>query len=766
MTPSRFTRLKITVGYSLLLAVLLFSLFFIRREMEILSAVDDEQDLKTDSLLLLLQEKDHNTLQLLQVLSEANDSLLSTGEIEEIIAGQDSVITRQRVQRRIITKRDSLITKPKKKGFFKRLGEVFVPPKKDTAILVNSSLEFATDTILDPYQQTDSIQEKIREASQQKRLKSKKSIRRNNAAYQRMNSRITARVDSLIKDYELTVTTRAKQDAELQQEVRKQSTNVIGSIAIGALLLSSLFLVLIWRDISRSNRYRRELEEANSRAAKLLEAREKLMLAITHDFKAPLSSIMGYTELLSQLTENERQQFYLNNMQGSSKHLLKLVNDLLDFHRLDLNKAVVNRIAFDPFQLFKEIRDSFEPIAAAKGLTLRFDVAEELAGRYMGDPLRIRQIVDNLLSNAVKFTQKGSITLMAFGGTSKIIIKVIDTGKGMAAKDRERIFQEFTRLPGAQGEEGFGLGLSIVRKLVNLLEGSIDVKSELGVGTDFIVTLPLYPAKGEIEELEENKKESERQQPIHSAPLRVLLIDDDKIQLTLTAAMLGQQGIEATCCERLEELTEHLQTQTFDLLLTDIQMPAMNGFDLLRLLRASNIAQAKTIPVIAVTARSEMNESEFLEHGFVGCLHKPFTVGELLGIVGRKVSQPDTTSVAEAKNEQSEELDFTPLISLMEGDEEAERSLILTFMEQTSEQVTRMEEALENDRMKDIAQIAHKLLPIFRMIHASEAIAILTELEVCKAEQPTAEMANQVRNVLPIIRCIVIKAGEFLEKRG
>ena len=773
MTPSRFTRLKITVGYSLLLAVLLFSLFFIRREMEALSAVDDQQDLKTDSLLLLLQEKDENTLQLLQVLSEANDSLLSAGEIEKIIAGQDSAITRQRVQHRIITKRDSLITKPKKKGFFKRLGEVFVPSKKDSAVLINSTLEFATDTLLDPYEQTDSIHERIREASQQKQLKSKKTIRRNNAAYQRLNSQLTARVDSIIRDYELTVISRAKADAELQQKVRKQSTNVIGGIATGAIVLSSLFLILIWRDISRSNRYRRELEQANNRAAKLLEAREKLMLAITHDFKAPLGSIMGYTELLAHLTENERQQFYLTNMKGSSEHLLKLVNDLLDFHRLDLNKAEVNRIAFDPSQFFHEIQVSFTPLAAAKGLTLQFDIAENLSERYMGDPLRIRQIVDNLLSNAVKFTQKGSISLMAFTGTSKLIIKVKDTGKGMAAEDRERIFQEFTRLPGAQGEEGFGLGLSIVHKLVNLLEGGIDVESTLGEGTCFTVTIPIYPAKGDVQD-QEKDTEPEAEVTANNAPFRVLLIDDDQIQLTVTAAMLHQRGIEATCCGLLEELTEQLRTQTFDVLLTDIQMPAMNGFDLLRLLRASNIAQARNIPVIAVTARSEMQESEFLEHGFSGCLHKPFTVEELLKVVGKSVNQSVSSSVtinpsvidSEVRTEQESDLDFTPLISFMEGDREAEQSLIRTFIEQTNEQADRMEQALADSRMKEIAQIAHKLLPLFKMIHASEANVILADLEVCKEEQPTPELAVQIRRVLPIIRSIAAKAGQFLEKRG
>ena len=489
MSSFRFTKLKITIGYTLLLAIFLFSLIFVHHEMEKLSAADNQQNLRTDSLMLLLHEKDQNTLQMLRVLSEANDNLLSTSEIEEIISEQqDSVITVQRVQHRVITKRDSLLTTPKKKSFFKRLAEAFVPSKQDSAVLVNTSLEVATDTILEPATSTtDSLQQK-------------KSIRRTSTKYQRMNNQLTARMDSLIKGYEEEMSIRAQQDAELQQAVRMRSARIIAGIAIGAVLLSGFFLVLIGRDITHSNRYRQQLEEANKRAEDLLVAREKLMLAITHDFKAPLGSIMGYTELLSHLTEDERQRFYLENMKSSSEHLLKLVSDLLDFHRLDLNKAEVNRIVFNPAQMFEEIRVSFEPLTAAKGLALKCNIAPELSDKYISDPLRMRQIVNNLLSNAVKFSQKGGITLDVSYRSSRLTITITDTGKGMAPGDRERIFQEFTRLPGAQGEEGFGLGLSIVKKLVTLLEGEIDVKSTLGEGSCFTVILPLYPVGRSVKE--------------------------------------------------------------------------------------------------------------------------------------------------------------------------------------------------------------------------------------------------------------------------
>ena len=765
MASFRFTKLKITAGYTLLLAILLFSLVFVHREMEALSAADDQQNLRTDSLLTLLHEKDQNTIQMLRVLSEANDSLLSASEIEEIISEQDSVITQQRVQHRVITKRDSLITTPKKKGFFKRLAEVFSPSKQDSAVLVNTSLEVATDTILQPTTSKDSLQQKIRMATEEKRLQRKKTIRRTSTKYQRMNTQLTARMDSLIKQYEEEMTLRARQDAELQQEVRMRSARIIGGIAVGAVLLSAFFLILIMRDISRSNRYRQQLEVANKRAEDLLVAREKLMLAITHDFKAPLGSIMGYTELLSRLTEDERQRFYLDNMKSSSEHLLKLVSDLLDFHRLDLNKAEVNRVTFNPSQLFDEIYVSFEPLTAAKGLALQCHVAPELNGRYISDPLRLRQIVNNLLSNAVKFTQKGEISLTAGYDSSKLTIAIADTGKGMASEDRERIFQEFTRLSGAQGEEGFGLGLSIVKKLVTLLEGTIDVQSTLGKGSCFTVILPLYPVGKSIAESEspesENVDITEESAAIPPMKvIRVLLIDDDKIQLNLTAAMLKQHGIDAVCCEQLEQLIEQLRSSVFDVLLTDIQMPAINGFDLVKLLRASNIPQAKTIPVIAVTARSEMDKAALHEHGFAGCLHKPFTVKELLMTVNEGQLSADEAHITE--DMATAGINFSALTAYSEDDPEAASSIIQTFIEETGKNIERMQQALNDKEVDGIAAMAHKLLPLFTMIGADETITPLKWLEACRGEKFSEKIEETTLNILEAVHKIISEAERYL----
>ena len=772
---------KIAAGYVVLLAVLLYSLFFVHREMENLMSSDNSDILRTDSLIGLLREKDANTVRLLRTLSEANDSMISAREVEQIIAEQDTIITQQRVQRRVTARRDTVVTQPKKKGFFRRLGEVFVPPRKDSAVQVQTTLEVATDTVLDAYNPVDSLHAKLRTVAQQKKA-TNSVIQRRKRTLQRLDHALSARIDSLLKGYEQETLLRAREEAEYQKAVRHRSATIISGIAAGAVALSVIFLVMIWRDVTRSNRYRRQLEEANRFAEELLASREKLMLAITHDFKAPLGSIMGYADLLSRLTVDGRQRFYLDNMKTSSEHLLKLVTDLLDFHRLDLHKAEINRVTFHPARLLEEIYVSFEPLTSAKGLSLKCEIDPELKGTFISDPLRLRQLVNNLLSNAVKFTSEGGITLTAsfvpkgdsvFSG-NHLKLSVIDTGKGMEPGDRERIFQEFTRLPGAQGEEGFGLGLSIVRMLVQLLEGHIEVDSVLGKGSTFTLRVPLYPvALNDTSEVNEQNNANSSSLPAQTPALHILLIDDDRIQLTLTSAMLAQSGITSVACLQLDELLEALRTDTFDVLLTDVQMPAMNGFDLLNLLRASNIPQAKTIPVIAVTARSDMQREEFLKHGFAGSLHKPFMVNELfaeLDIEKRETGLVTPQNHVETDAVQTDRvateavpasaLNFAALTAFSGDDPDAAKSILESFVTETRLNADRLRQALDAEDTDGIAAMGHKMLPLFTLLGANELVALLKELEDSRGQVFSEKIKEKSFSALAQIEDVVAQVEE------
>lgn len=228
---------------------------------------------------------------------------------------------------------------------------------------------------------------------------------------QRNNQQINQRIYRLIIDFEEEETAYLWERMQAREQVRRSSLVILGSVAAGSLLVMLLFVGILWRDVNRSNRYKRQLEAANRHNEALLEAREKLMLTITHDIKAPLGSIMGYIDLLTRLDLGKRGALYLDHMKSSADHLLELVTDLLDFYKLDSNKVAVNRIAFSPADLFTAVCTGFEPVAAAKGIELRCTLAAELSGQVAGDPSRVRQIAENLLSNAIKFTDRGSSRL-------------------------------------------------------------------------------------------------------------------------------------------------------------------------------------------------------------------------------------------------------------------------------------------------------------------------------------------------------------------
>lgn len=760
MTPSRFTKIKITLGYMLLLVALLSGLFFIRKEMKHLSNSGHQQGLMTDSLLLLLGEKDESVLQLIQLMNKANEQVLTTDEIEKIVAEQDSVFTQQRVHKTIVTKHDTIVAQPPKKKFFRRVADVFSPSKKDTAVTVNTTYEVYIDTLLQATNPADSLHQRILKVNEKNKAQRKAAAQRNTAYFKQLNAELTARMDSIMQSYEENIAHQAMVMAEREQTVRQRSTEILGGIAIGAIALTIIFVIIMWRDLSRSNRYRKQLEEANRRAEELLVTREKLMLAITHDIKAPLSSIIGYLDLLQQSVNNEQDLGYIHNMESSSTHLLKLVTDLLDFHRLDLNKMEVNRESFNPTHLFQELENIFTPLVSAKHLHFEVTINPVLDGLYISDSLRLRQIVTNLLSNAIKFTPKGTISLLADYHSSQLIVKVKDTGLGMQPEQTKIIFQEFTRLPQAQGEEGFGLGLSIVHKLITLLEGTIDIESTPGEGSQFTIKIPLYPVAGQSEKKE--PKGTTLPQNEHK-PLRVLMIDDDKMQLTLTAELLSRQGIDSVCCTQLNDLLDELRSKQFDMLLTDVQMPAISGFDLLKLLRSSNIHQAKEIPIVAVTARSDMKTEEFIEKGFTGCLYKPFSVNELMKLFSLpSYTVKNTNEEPSKETNKSQMFQFEQLTAFTQGDVETTKNILTTFIEETIKDIAQIEEGLSDNNTTLIAAKAHKLLPLFIMMKSSELVSLLKYLESIKGKTVNKEIKDKIERTIHLLHFCLDETQKYL----
>ena len=730
---------------------------------------DSLQTMRLDSIERLLGDKERRTMNLRRTIRSAATASLLDKNIRELIGPADSVdsvgVLRDSVSVRTVVQDTLSVAVPRRKrNFFRRFADLFSPPKEDSSIVI-SHRERVVDS-LPATAVKDTIAIVLR--TLQDRVTSDRIGIYDRAWDEGMrlrysNELVNTKIYRLIMDFEAEDTAFLLGKIDQTEAIRRRSSYVLGGIAAVAVVLMLLFVGILLRDINRSTRYRRALERANRDNEALLAAREKLMLAITHDIKAPLGSVMGYIDLLSRLTTGKREGLYLHNMKESSEHLLALVNSLLDFYRLDINKVDVDNVAFCPAQLFETIREGFAAMAQAKGIALVLEAGPGAGDEVMGDPFRIRQVADNLISNALKFTDEGSVTIRADVVEGRLVFSVRDTGRGIGREEKERIFQEFVRLRSAQGVDGFGLGLSIVDRLVKLLGGSISLESRLGEGSKFIVSVPVGRSSG--------KKPDGPQQPARTAArpdLKVLLIDDDPLQLEMTAGMCRQAGVAAECCQYPEYAAKLVAEGVFDAVFTDIQMPSADGFSVLAAVRGVDSA----IPVVAVSARGEMDAGDFSARGFAGCLRKPFTANELVAVLNTVCGAdavlntvcgadaavaPVGCGVAAAGAEQADGVDFSALTAYAGDDTAAARGILESFAEQGAANCALLERALDEGDTAALKAVAHKMTPIFTMLGAVQVAAALRTAESWEGPL-TDTLCREVRTAAENIRAIIAEA--------
>ena len=525
--------------------------------------------------------------------------------------------------------------------------------------------------------------------------------------------------------------------------------------AVIAFLLILFFTFFILRDLSRSQRYRKELEAANRYADQLLKSREKMILTVTHDIKSPLSSVIGYIELLNNTPINERQRYFLKNMRGSSEHILKLIGNLLDLSKLENNKMPVEHIVFNPYHLFQEITDNFMPLAAAKHLELKARFSEDLDKDYSGDALRTRQILTNILSNAVKYTTTGHISFSAETvNPEKIRLKIQDTGSGMTPEEQKIIFQEFTRLTSHATIEGTGLGLTITLKLIHLLGGEIQLNSTPGKGSCFTILLPLGQCTTSSSTASPEPPLLPRPGiPVSGSP-KILFIDDDPLQLEMAVGLLANYGIQAEATTSPQHLLNKLASTKYDLLFSDIQMPETNGFDLVKQIRNSSLPNAADLCIVALSADSGRTEKEYLDAGFSAFLSKPFTSGQLTALItqltGISLSEPATTSYSNpAQDIERRGYSLKHILQFVDNDREALQKILDSFVMTTREHIELLKKYQEEKQWTAIVQLAHKMLPMFRQLEIDEEIPLLEKLEqATKNDLPENQISSLTQEVI------------------
>lgn len=541
------------------------------------------------------------------------------------------------------------------------------------------------------------------------------------------NMALNCRLYGIIKDFELETDRRLEERYMQFLWARDRSFYTVSTLAVFISLLTILLYIIIHRELNRRNRYRRQLEASNLENTELLQSRKRMMLTIAHDLRSPLATIRATAELLPGEKERAMQEEYAGNIRHASDYMLSLVDTLMNFYLLDTGQAWENVSIFHLESLFREIADSYLPSAKKKELQLltRFSGMNAIVSCDKG---HLQQIVNNLLSNALKFTGKGHVLLEAMFHKGELCIKVQDTGTGMDNNEQKRIFDAFERLDNARNIPGFGLGLAITSRLVSQTGGSIRVESRPGEGSCFIVLLPLILA-------DSKSLKDEQRLPIDCRieGARILLLDDDLRQLSLTREMFRRNRVECDCCTDCRKVVEKLRENDYDVLLTDIRMPDMDGFELLGLLRSSNIERARRIPVIALTAGVEP-EAEYLSGGFAGYVRKPFRMEELMAVVSRSVGRDRQRA-------------WQPDFSLILSGEDDREGMLDVFISESRKDLDRLRKALEKNDRPAVREILHKNLPLWTSVRLDYPVEKLRAIVLSDSELWTEERIKCIREI-------------------
>ena len=509
-----------------------------------------------------------------------------------------------------------------------------------------------------------------------------------------------------------------KVQADLQKRnieiatMREQSFIQIGGLTGFVLLLLIISYIIIHRDAKRIKRYKRkttdlieQLKLSIEQNEALIASRKKAVHTITHELRTPLTTIIGYTELLWKECSNGNNVHFLQSIQHSSDRMRDMLNTLLGFFRLDNGKEQPRLSPCRISAITHTLETEFMPIAMNKGLSLT--VKNVCDAVVLTDKERIIQIGNNLLSNAMKFTDNGSISLITNydNGTLKLIVE--DTGTGMTDEEQQRVFGAFERLSNAAAKDGFGLGLSIVQRIVAMLGGTIRLDSEKGKGSRFTVEI-LMPI------VDEQTAQSRQGYVRHNeAYHEVIAVDNDEVLLLMLKEMYAQEGIHCDTCTGAAELMEMIRRKEYSLLLTDLNMSEINGFELLELLRTSNVGNSKTIPVVVTTASGSCSKEELMERGFSGCLLKPFSISELM----------EVSDKCAMKGNRNEKPDFTSLLSY--GNETV---MLDKLIAETEKEMLIIREAEQKTDFQELEALIHHLRSSWEILRADQPLRELYKL--------------------------------------
>ncbi|KGB92663.1 hybrid sensor histidine kinase/response regulator [Burkholderia cepacia] len=481
-------------------------------------------------------------------------------------------------------------------------------------------------------------------------------------------------------------------------------------------------------DITSQKAIERHLDDARRAADAANDAKSAFLATMSHEIRTPLNAILGNLELIGREPLSDTQSERLHTVEGASSTLLDLINDILDLSKIEAGQMTIEAIPFDLAETVRQTGAMFEPLAAAKGLQFDIVVDDALAPRYVGDPTRIRQIAANLVGNAIKFTSHGEVTLEVYlrddtDPASPVAIGVSDTGIGMTDAQRASLFKPFTQADTSISRRfgGTGLGLALTKRLATLMNGTIDVKSEAGLGSTFVVTLPLR-ASAQADAAPKDEADDAAALPALAA--RVLVVDDHPVNRTLQQSQLVALGYAADAADGGAAALRRCADTRYDLVLTDLNMPGMDGYTLARVLRA----QYPDLPVVASTAHASADErARCAEAGIVAVLVKPV----LLDTIDRTVRRFANVAITGPR--------ASALVELAEGPLPPDVQVLLTDSVERS--LAAIRTALAHDDRRALRDELHALRGAFATIHEYAVADAVRDMQDAVRAGNTASLA-------------------------
>ncbi len=503
----------------------------------------------------------------------------------------------------------------------------------------------------------------------------------------------------------------------------KQTKNYITLVGSITAMLFLILIFVVMKDFQVILKTKKELEVAKINAENLAKVKEDFLASMSHEIRTPLNAIIGFSRHITESNLPVRDKKYLNIIKNSSQHLFEIINDILDFSKLDSEQMKIETTPFDISRLLEETADSFRSDIDMKGLKLYLNIDNQLIGRQiMGDPYRIRQILNNLISNAIKFTSEGSITIQVTLDKQNIMhLSVTDTGIGIPADKIKVIFEKFAQADTSTTRKygGTGLGLTIVRKLVGLMKGKIVVKSKVGQGTLFTVSIPTTLVKPK------SVKESESLIEYHDlSNITCLIADDDNYNLMLLEKSLKDYYVKVFSVTSGQEALDYVDQIRFDLIILDLQMPEMDGYQTAVKLRDKHFKN----PILALSAFVDDDVLKKCKEARIDqVISKPFNENELIMTIIHKHGIDKKTF----RVEKDQKINFhTQKIKKEDKDQlEFRDKMIQIYLNNLNEflEITTIN-TVENSFDK-VQYAAHKLIPSSRHMGFDELVSLLKKTE-------------------------------------